>query len=697
LTLSGTTGLTFSEGDGTADATMMFQGTIVDINNALAGLVVSPNANANGSATIQVDLDDLGNTGGGGAKTASQTISLDITAVNDEPQIAVLANQAVKEDTDLVFDGSNRLTISDVDSSGAIVEASLSVTNGLLTLNGDVNGLDILEGTETENTVVGKTLLVRGTVADINGAMENMVYRADADFNGSDTLSIVVDDLGNTGNGGALEAQRDVVIAVSAVNDAPINTITSNQVVKEEAVLTFSENLGTALRIDDVDLDESNNSAQITLVVESGVLTLAQTTGLSFLSGDGTADASMTFVGTPDAINAAMNGLTYRGNRDFFGTDTLRMTTSDRGNTGSGGVLIDVDEVVITVENVNDAPVISGEPPVSVVEGKTYSFTPTVQDVDGDRLTFSILNKPAWATFDANIGTLSGNPVEANIGATSGVVIQVSDGIETVSLNPFSLEVLDSKIRGGTDNDSLEGSLADDVIIGLSGNDALRGGDGNDTMYGDEGDDTIFGENGNDTLYGSVGNDMIDGGNGVDVLYGEDGNDRLFGQSGRDTLYGGNGKDVLRGGKDNDRLYGDTDNDKLFGDDGNDLLLGGKGNDRLTGGRGDDRIIGFHGNDKLIGGDNDDILDGGKGKDKHKGGSGKDVFVMNRKGYAIIKDYKDGLDKLAISGKNGKRFFNKLGIVDQGRHTLIELGDDTIGKLKGVDADLITKSDFTRV
>jgi hypothetical protein len=37
LTLSGTTGLSFSGGDGTADASMTFTGTITNINAALAG------------------------------------------------------------------------------------------------------------------------------------------------------------------------------------------------------------------------------------------------------------------------------------------------------------------------------------------------------------------------------------------------------------------------------------------------------------------------------------------------------------------------------------------------------------------------------------------------------------------------------------------------------------------------------------
>jgi len=693
MTLSGTSGLTFVENDGTDDTRSVFTGTLVSINNALNGMVFESNQNFNGDASVQITIDDQGNTGFGGSKQDTQSVAITVAAINDTPTITSSNSLTLDEDTDLIFTGNKSIRVTDVDSSGQKVQATLNVNKGRLTLNGDVTGLEFVSG----SGVNSRTMTFKGTVADINAALDGMVYRGNANFNSSDTLTLEINDLGNTGEGGELTTRKEIDLTVNAVNDAPVNIMPGSQTVDEEATLILNRGMGNAIQVSDVDADESTGVAQVTVTAGNGVLTLAQTIGLSFLNGDGTTDSTMTFSGSLEALNAALNGMAYRGNKDFFGQDAITVTTSDLGHTGKPGTLIDSDKLTVTVKNLNDTPTISGIPPVSVVEGNTYSFTPTAQDIDGDRLTFSILNKPSWATFDPNTGTLSGAPVETNIGIINDIVIQVSDGTETISLNPFSIEVIDSRIRGGDTNDSLAGGLTNDIILGLAGDDTLRGGDGDDTMYGDSGNDQIFGENGNDTLYGSIGNDTIDGGNGSDVIYGEDGNDKLFGQSGRDTLYGGNDKDILKGGQDNDRLYGDTGNDKLSGNDGNDLLLGGNGNDRLSGGRGDDYIIGFKGNDKLIGGSDNDVLDGGKGKDKHKGGSGKDVFVMNTKGYAIIKDYKDGLDELAIARKNGKKFFNKLGIIEQGRHTLIELGDDTIGKLKGVDADLITKSDFTRV
>jgi hypothetical protein len=63
LTLSGTTGLSFSAGDGTADATMTFTGTLASINAALAGMSFHADANYNGAASRADRHERPGNTG----------------------------------------------------------------------------------------------------------------------------------------------------------------------------------------------------------------------------------------------------------------------------------------------------------------------------------------------------------------------------------------------------------------------------------------------------------------------------------------------------------------------------------------------------------------------------------------------------------------------------------------------------------
>ena len=77
-----------------------------------------------------------------------------------------------------------------------------------------------------------------------------------------------------------------------------------------------------------------------TLTAINGTLNLSGTKGLSFTPpADGTADATMTFTGTIADINAALDGLTYKGNQDFNGPDTLTIMTDDLGMKALSGSL----------------------------------------------------------------------------------------------------------------------------------------------------------------------------------------------------------------------------------------------------------------------------------------------------------------------------------------------------------------------
>jgi uncharacterized repeat protein (TIGR01451 family) len=76
LTLSGTSGLSFTVGDGTADAQLTFTGTISNINNALNGLVFTPAPGHDGAASLQIATNDQGNTGLGGALSDTDIISI---------------------------------------------------------------------------------------------------------------------------------------------------------------------------------------------------------------------------------------------------------------------------------------------------------------------------------------------------------------------------------------------------------------------------------------------------------------------------------------------------------------------------------------------------------------------------------------------------------------------------------------------
>jgi hypothetical protein len=113
----------------------------------------------------------------------------------------------------------------------------------------------------------------------------------------------------------------------------------------------------------------------------------------------------------------------------------IRISVSDGQDTTA------LAPFAIAVTAANRAPTISGTPGTAVMQGTSYTFTPTASDPDGNTLTFSITNAPAWATFDTATGRLFGTPGAQNVGVTSGIVISASDGTLSASMPAFSLTV----------------------------------------------------------------------------------------------------------------------------------------------------------------------------------------------------------------------------------------------------------------
>lgn len=82
LTLSGTAGLVFFEGDGTADQAMMFTGSLADINAALDGLLYAPTASFSGTDGIVYHFVD-------DEHLVSGNIAIDIAPDADAPVFTI--------------------------------------------------------------------------------------------------------------------------------------------------------------------------------------------------------------------------------------------------------------------------------------------------------------------------------------------------------------------------------------------------------------------------------------------------------------------------------------------------------------------------------------------------------------------------------------------------------------------------------
>jgi len=89
----------------------------------------------------------------------------------------------------------------------------------------------------------------------------------------------------------------------------------------------------------------------------------------------------------------------------------------------------------------NHAPTIRGSATPVVMAGQTYSFQPTATDADGDKITFTIANKPSWMSFDARTGKLSGIPNAQQVGFYKDIEIAATDGEEVTPLSAFMVYV----------------------------------------------------------------------------------------------------------------------------------------------------------------------------------------------------------------------------------------------------------------
>jgi hypothetical protein len=110
------------------------------------------------------------------------------------------------------------------------------------------------------------------------------------------------------------------------------------------------------------------------------------------------------------------------------------------------------------------APKITGTPATSMTVGQTYSFKPTATDADGNKLTFSIVNRPAWASFSTTTGQLTGAPFAEHARVWSGIVISVSDGTTKVSLPAYSLTVKPNANKSPT----ITGTPATQATVGVA-------------------------------------------------------------------------------------------------------------------------------------------------------------------------------------------------------------------------------------
>ncbi|MFC4236918.1 VCBS domain-containing protein [Thalassospira xianhensis] len=391
--------------------------------------------------------------------------------------------------------------------------AGLGVISGTLwndTATASADGANVVpDGGATGLEGLTVTLTWAGADGDLATTADNLVFTTETDANGeysfgvlpsgnyridtpTDTVTYAqpVGDLevriDTDGTGGTL-GQVDITLGEGTSdtadagyveqNDAPVNTLPGNQSVNEDTPLTIS-----GLSIDDIDSGRGGDTqltVQLTVLHGTVSVTLA---GAASISSGSNNSSTLTLQGTRDDINATLaNGVIYQGTQDYNGTDTLTVTTSDRGNYGdadddgipgetSDDALTDTDSLQITINAINDDPVANNDTATAQEAGGNDNLTPGVDprgslidnDTDVDIATnddeLRITDVTSIATSDTETISSGGS---ATITGQYGSLVVQSDGRYQYVVDNDNADVQALRLSGNTLSETFSYTLSD--------------------------------------------------------------------------------------------------------------------------------------------------------------------------------------------------------------------------------------------
>ncbi|MFA5175812.1 MAG: tandem-95 repeat protein [Candidatus Nanoarchaeia archaeon] len=216
------------------------------------------------------------------------------------------------------------------------------------------------------------------------------VFTPKKDWNGPETITFTAYDLGQDGTANTaddLYDSDDLPVTVTPVNDLPVITTLPDVTFDEDVIYTTTWSLNDY--VSDVDGDTISWSASTSL--SKGIV----------INGDGT--------------------ITFTPNLDYFGYEDIIFTAND----GHDGIVL--DQIVVAVNPINDAPIVTDIPNQNIPEDSVYHF------VDLDDYVSDIENTDAELRW-----TYSGNSkIKVDINPTTHEVLLIPDtnyiGSETIT------------------------------------------------------------------------------------------------------------------------------------------------------------------------------------------------------------------------------------------------------------------------
>ncbi len=377
--------------------------------------------NAYGDSILTVVAKDNGGTANGGIDTSTEEgFTISVTPVNDVPTFTKGPNQTINEDAGFQFVGNWATGISGGpnESEPFLFQVTNNTNPGLFSTQPAVTSLGTLTYTPAFNA------------------------------SGSADITIVLKDFGGTANGGVdTSPPQTFTITVNPVNDAPQLSLQSTFVqTNQQTPRLLAASTSSAISV--IDVDAGSDPIRMTLTATHGTLTLQSTTGLTFITGDGTDDATMTFTGLFGDISSrlSLNGLVFTPANGFSGLANLQIVADDEGHNGAGG-----------------AKTASGNISINVLSGGRFNFNTGTYGVNesGTTATITVLRGGGVS------GTATVNYATSNGTATSGS--SCTSGVDYIPTSGmFTWNNGDSSVRQFTITICNDGFNEEDETINLT-------------------------------------------------------------------------------------------------------------------------------------------------------------------------------------------------------------------------------------
>jgi VCBS repeat-containing protein len=337
-----------------------------------AGLVSYPQPLGDLRVRVDTDAGTLGQITISLGDAATQSADAGYVEQNDAPVNTLPGTRSGQEDVALAIAG---ISVADIDVdrdpnvNDRTITVTLQVTRGTLLLGAAVPGV-------TVGGANSATLTLTGTLANVNTALAGLFYLGNANFNGTDTLTVTSNDQGNYGDangdglpGGAGDALTDVdslQIILAAVNDAPVAA--NDAATALEAGGTNNSVIGIDPRgnllSNDTDVDIATNADQIRVLSagpQGGAQTsIADVTVINGVYGQLLVSSNGAYQYVVDNNNAAVQALRLSGQTLLDRFDYVLADLADATSTAT---------LTVTIQGANDTPVGVNDDGVAVEAG----------------------------------------------------------------------------------------------------------------------------------------------------------------------------------------------------------------------------------------------------------------------------------------------------------------------------------------